>query len=78
MHIVGSPDPDPNLSGGGQLPDPDPNPSGGGQLPNPNEWNSTLTSAARGETLIPSPNKYNSTLTSGNSGGAYIYIVVVY
>ena len=43
---------------------PDPNPRGGGQLPNPNECNSTLTNAARGETLTPNPNECNSTLTS--------------
>ena len=45
--------------------DPDPDHMIGGQLPNPNEWNSTLTSETRGETLIPNPNKCHSTLTSG-------------
>ena len=30
---------------------PDPNPYGRGQLSNPNECNSTLTNAAKGETL---------------------------
>ena len=39
--------------------EPDPNPRGGGQLPNRNECNSTLTSAARGETLTPNPNEWN-------------------
>ena len=50
-------------------PDPDLNPWGEGQLPNPNECNSTLTSATRGETLTPNPNECNSTLTSETSGG---------
>ena len=54
---------------------PGPNSRGGGQLPNPNECNSTLTSAARGETLTLNPNEYNSTLTSGTRGiYRYLYI----
>ena len=58
MYTVGSPPPDP-----------DPNPRGGGQLSaNSNEWNSTLTSATRGETLTADPNECNSTLTSGTRG----------
>ena len=49
---------------------PDPYPRGGGQRPNPNDWNSTLTSATREESLTPYPNKCNSALTSEISGGA--------
>ena len=48
--------------------DPDPNPVIGGQLPNRNEWNSTLTSETRGETLTPNPNECHSTLTSETRG----------
>ena len=46
----------------------------GGQLPNPNEWNSTLTSETRGETLTPNPDECHSTLTSGTRWGRRYHI----
>ena len=63
MYTAGSPDPDPNSRGGGQLP----YPKEAGQLPDSNECNSTLTSATREEMLTPNPNECNSTLTRGTT-----------
>ena len=63
MYIVASPDPDPYSRGGDQL-------------SNPNQYNSTLTSATRGEMLISNPNEFNFILTSVILG--YLYYIMLF